>query len=69
MDLSMPVMDGFEATRRLKESESTKCIPVIALSAHCGEREQHEKALKAGCLYCLKKPIEWDMLDTFLKAL
>jgi CheY-like chemotaxis protein len=67
MDLSMPVMDGFEATRRLKEAEATKGIPVVALSAHCGDSEQRDKALEAGCLYCLKKPFEMDMLDRFLK--
>jgi CheY-like chemotaxis protein len=69
MDLSMPVMDGFEATRRLKEINITKGIPVVALSAHCGDMEQREKAVKAGCLFCLNKPFEMDMLDRFLKAI
>jgi CheY-like chemotaxis protein len=69
MDLSMPVMDGFEATRRLKEIEVTKGIPVVALSAHCDDSEQRDKALEAGCLFCLKKPFQMDMLDRFLKAI
>ena len=69
MDLSMPVMDGFEATRRLKELEVTKGIPVIALSAHCDDSGQRDKALDAGCLFCLKNPFEMDMLDRFLKAI
>src|SRR5262245_56756992 len=48
MDLEMPVVDGWEATRRLKGNPQTRDIPVIALSAHAlaGERE---KALAAGC--------------------
>src|SRR5579864_7845920 len=48
MDLSLPLMDGWEATRRLKAASETRHIPVIALSAHsmAGDRE---KALAAGC--------------------
>src|SRR3712207_9554841 len=48
MDLSLPVLDGWEATRRLKQAVETRSIPVIALSAHAmaGERE---RAIEAGC--------------------
>jgi two-component system, cell cycle response regulator DivK len=61
MDLEMPVMDGWEATRRLKVNPQTRDIPVIALSAHAlaGERE---KALAAGCNEFDTKPIEFDRL-------
>jgi len=61
MDLEMPVMDGWEATRRLKGNPQTRDIPVIALSAHAlaGERE---KALAAGCNEFDTKPIEFDRL-------
>ena len=61
MDLQMPVMDGWEATRRLKVNPQTRDIPVIALSAHAlaGERE---KALAAGCNEFDTKPIEFDRL-------
>jgi CheY-like chemotaxis protein len=61
MDLEMPVVDGWEATRRLKGNPQTRNIPVIALSAHAlaGERE---KALAAGCNEFDTKPIEFDRL-------
>jgi CheY-like chemotaxis protein len=61
MDLEMPVMDGWEATRRLKSNPQTRDIPIIALSAHAlaGERE---KALAAGCNEYDTKPIEFDRL-------
>ena len=61
MDLEMPVVDGWEATRRLKSNAQTRDIPVIALSAHAlaGERE---KALAAGCNEFDSKPIEFDRL-------
>ena len=61
MDLEMPVVDGWEATRRLKCSPRARNIPIIALSAHAlaGERE---KALAAGCDEFDTKPIEFDRL-------
>jgi CheY-like chemotaxis protein len=61
MDLEMPGIDGWEATRRLKSNPDTRHIPVIALSAHAlaGARE---KALAAGCDEFDTKPIEFDRL-------
>jgi len=61
MDLEMPVVDGWEATRRLKNNLVTRDIPVIALSAHAlaGTRE---KALAAGCDEFDTKPVEFDRL-------
>ena len=61
MDLEMPVVDGWEATRRLKSNPQTRDIPVIALSAHAlaGERQ---RALAAGCNEFDSKPIEFDRL-------
>jgi CheY-like chemotaxis protein len=66
MDLEMPVVDGWEATRRLRRSPTTRDIPIIALSAHAlaGERE---KALAAGCNEFDTKPIEFDRLVETLR--
>ena len=66
MDLEMPVIDGWEATRRLKGNSQTRDIPIIALSAHAlaGERE---KALGAGCDEFDTKPIEFERLVATLR--
>ncbi len=57
MDLSLPGIDGWEATRRIKSSDATRAIPVIALTAHAmsGERE---RAMEAGCNDYDTKPID-----------
>lgn len=57
MDISIPKMDGWEATQRLKAFENTKAIPIIALTAHALE-EDRQKALQAGCDGYLAKPVE-----------
>ena len=66
MDLEMPRVDGWEATRRLKDDPRTRDIPIIALSAHAlaGERE---KALAAGCNEFDTKPIEFERLVATLR--
>jgi CheY-like chemotaxis protein len=66
MDLEMPGIDGWEATRRLKSNPQTRDIPVIALSAHAlaGSRD---KALAAGCDEFDTKPVEFDRLVATLR--
>ena len=56
MDLSMPRMDGLEATAHLKQDPATRDIPVIVFTAHAAPA-QHDKALEAGALEVLLKPI------------
>src|SRR5438067_13800950 len=57
MDMSLPLIDGWEATRRLKADETLKHIPVIALTAHAMASDR-EKAIEAGCDDYDTKPIE-----------
>jgi two-component system cell cycle response regulator DivK len=61
MDMSLPIMDGWEASRRLKADDATRSVPVIALTAHAmsGDRE---KAIEAGCDDYDTKPVELDRL-------
>lgn len=68
MDLSLPVLDGWEATRRIKAQPATCHIPVIALTAHAmaGDRE---RALEAGCDDFDTKPVELERLLTKIRAL
>ncbi len=57
MDISIPKIDGWEATRRLKADQATRDIPIIALTAHALE-EDRERAIAAGCDGYLAKPVE-----------
>ena len=68
MDMSLPVLDGWEATRQLKAAPETKHIPVIGLTAHAmgGDRE---KALEAGCDDFDTKPVELPRLLEKVRAL
>ncbi len=61
MDMSLPVVDGWEATRRIKSDEVSKDIAVIGLSAHAMDGDK-DKALAAGCDAYLTKPIDDDLL-------
>ena len=64
MDLSLPVMDGWEATRQIKGQDDLRSIPIIALTAHAMKGDE-EKAKEAGCDDYLPKPIDED--DLFAK--
>ena len=66
MDLSLPVIDGWEATRRIKADPSTASIPVIALTAHAMSGDE-EKAKAAGCDDFLTKPVDEDFLFAALR--
>jgi CheY-like chemotaxis protein len=61
MDLSLPVVDGLEATRRIKADDALKSIPIIAVTAHAMQGDR-EEALAAGCDDYLSKPIDEDIL-------
>jgi two-component system cell cycle response regulator DivK len=71
MDLSLPVIDGWEATRRIKADAATRQIPVIALTAHAMAGDE-QKALEAGCDDYDTKPVDFKRLlgkiDNFLGA-
>ncbi|HXV85344.1 MAG TPA: response regulator [Gemmatimonadales bacterium] len=68
MDMSLPEIDGWEATRQIREAPETKALPIIALTAHAmaGDRD---KALEAGCNDYDTKPIELDRLLGKITAL
>jgi two-component system cell cycle response regulator DivK len=68
MDMSLPVVDGWEATRRLKADDRLKHIPVIALTAHAMANDR-DKALEAGCDDYDTKPIELPRLLGKMDAL
>jgi len=66
MDISLPLMDGYEATRQIRTKDSFKSIPIIGLSAHA-MRGHEEKAKEAGCNAYLTKPIDEEELLTMLR--
>jgi len=68
MDMSLPVVDGWEATRRLKADDALKHIPIIALTAHAMANDR-EKALEAGCDDYDTKPIELPRLLAKIETL
>ena len=68
MDMSLPVMDGWTATRAIKADASTAHIPVMALTAHAVKGER-EKALGAGCDEYDTKPVEWSRLSAKIAQL
>jgi len=67
MDMSLPIVDGWEATRRLKADPATRRIPIIALTAHAMVNDRF-KALEAGCDEYDTKPVEFQRLLTKIDA-
>ena len=68
MDLALPFVDGWEATRRLKADPATCDIPVVAFTAHVLQ-EDSERAREAGCVAVIAKPFEIDTLLSQIDAL
>lgn len=68
MDMSLPVLDGWEAARQLKGAPDTRSIPIIALTAHAMVGDK-QKALESGCNEYDSKPIELPRLLTKIEAL
>ena len=68
MDMSLPVLDGWEATRRIKANDATRNIPIIALTAHAMQGDE-QKAKEAGCDDYDTKPVELPRLLGKIEAL
>ncbi|CDM66616.1 response regulator [Pyrinomonas methylaliphatogenes] len=68
MDLSLPVIDGLEATRQMRQQPDLQRIPIIAVSAH-DVRDFQAEALAAGCDYYIAKPVDFDQLESLLQRL
>jgi CheY-like chemotaxis protein len=68
MDLNLPDVDGWEATKRLKASPQTASIPIIALTAHAVVGDE-QRALQAGCNDYHSKPVEFTRLVDQIEAL
>jgi CheY-like chemotaxis protein len=68
MDLSLPLLDGLAATRRIRQHEALRDVPIVAVSAH-DTADFHADALAAGCNDYVTKPIDFDQLETLLGRL
>jgi CheY-like chemotaxis protein len=68
MDLSLPLLDGLAATRRIRQYEELRRVPIIAVSAH-DTSDFHADALAAGCNDYVTKPIDFEQLETLLSRL
>src|SRR5438874_13070442 len=67
MDLSLPKLDGLEATRRIRQKRGLKRVPIVAVSAH-DSIESRNEALAAGCNDYVTKPIDFDRLNRLLQT-
>ena len=66
MDLSMPVLDGYEATRQIRGRPETRDVPIVAVTAFA-DAYSRRKALDAGCVECVGKPVDFGVLDGVLR--
>ncbi len=67
MDLNMPVCDGITATRELRLRPETAGVPVVAVTAHCSDPSWRNRALEAGCVECVGKPVDFKIMDGILE--
>lgn len=65
MDLNLPILDGWEATRLISQNEATRHIPIIAVSANCKNHFEKD-ILKAGAVGCIQKPVEIEILPDLI---
>jgi CheY-like chemotaxis protein len=68
MDLSMPVMDGIEATRCLRGQPETSNMPIIAVTAYGADSVWRGRALSAGCIECVGKPVDFRRLEQLISG-
>lgn len=68
MDLSLPMLDGLAATRRIREYPAMKNVPIVAVSAH-DTVDFHSEALTAGCNDYVTKPVDFEQLEAVLERL
>jgi two-component system cell cycle response regulator DivK len=68
MDLSLPMLDGLAATRRIRQQQELRHVPIVAVSAH-DTADFHADALAAGCNDYVTKPIDFDQLEALLGRL
>lgn len=68
MDLSLPMLDGLTATRRIRELAEMRNVPIVAVSAH-DTADFHADALAAGCNEYVTKPIDFELLEKLLERL
>jgi CheY-like chemotaxis protein len=65
MDLNLPILDGWEATRRIHTRKETSRIPIVAVSAQCSGNWK-DRALSAGARECMEKPLDFTAFDRLL---
>jgi CheY-like chemotaxis protein len=65
MDLEMPVLNGFDATREILSRQETSDVPIIAFSANCGG-DRRARAFAAGCTECYQKPLDFTIIDELI---
>lgn len=68
MDLCMPVMDGIEAISYLRAQPETSKMPIIAVTAYCADSVWRRRAIDAGCLECVGKPVDFMRLNQLITS-